>query len=63
MEVNPGEIIHMDENGAVKFPKDKLDKVLELSEYLQQLESKRQKRMRETSDVEELIRIMQGIYD
>ena len=28
MDVAPGEIIHMDENGAVKFPADKLDDVL-----------------------------------
>lgn len=29
MDVAPGEIIHMDENGAVKFPADKLASVLE----------------------------------
>jgi regulator of RNase E activity RraA len=28
MDVTPGEIIHMDENGAVKFPADKLEAVL-----------------------------------
>jgi 4-hydroxy-4-methyl-2-oxoglutarate aldolase len=28
MDVSPGEIIHMDENGAVKFPADKLEAVL-----------------------------------
>jgi regulator of RNase E activity RraA len=28
MDVVPGEIIHMDENGAVKFPADKLEAVL-----------------------------------
>ncbi|MAG13520.1 MAG: transferase [Spirochaetales bacterium] len=28
MDVSPGEIIHMDENGAVKFPSDKLEPVL-----------------------------------
>ena len=27
MDVNPGEIIHMDEHGAVKFPADKLKDV------------------------------------
>lgn len=31
MDVAPGEIIHMDENGAVKFPSDKADLVLENS--------------------------------
>jgi len=28
MDVSPGEIIHMDENGAVKFPAAKLEAVL-----------------------------------
>jgi len=28
MDVAPGEIIHMDENGAVKFPADQLEAVL-----------------------------------
>lgn len=29
MAVAPGEMIHMDENGAVKFPADKLDEIIE----------------------------------
>ena len=28
MDVSPGEIIHMDENGACKFPSDKIEQVL-----------------------------------
>ena len=28
MDVCPGEIIHMDENGAVKFPADRLEEVV-----------------------------------
>lgn len=28
MDVSPGEIIHMDENGACKFPADKMQAVL-----------------------------------
>ena len=28
MDVAPGEIIHMDENGVCKFPADKLEAVL-----------------------------------
>ena len=35
MDVAPGEIIHMDENGAVKFPADKLSAVLENVRALQ----------------------------
>ena len=63
MQVSPGEIIHMDENGAVKFPASAIDQVIEKAEYLQKFEENRQRRMRETGDVEELIKIMSGFYD
>jgi regulator of RNase E activity RraA len=29
MDVSPGELIHMDENGACKFPADKLEAVVQ----------------------------------
>jgi len=41
MDVFPGEIIHMDENGACKFPADKLEKVVKNLELLQQEETAR----------------------
>ena len=63
MQVSPGEIIHMDENGAVKFPASVIDQVIEKAEYLQEFEENRQRRMRETEDVDELIKIMSGFYD
>lgn len=63
MSVMPGDLIHMDENGAVKFPADKLDQVLELAERLQNMEAKRQTMMRGAGDVEKIIQIMKGIYD
>lgn len=63
MSVMPGDLIHMDENGAVKFPADKLDQVLELAERLQNMEAKRQAMMRGAGDVEKIIEIMEGIYD
>mgnify|MGYP006070362977 FL=1 len=63
MSVMPGDLIHMDENGAVKFPADKLDQVLERAERLQKIEEKRQALMRDSHDAEEIIRIMSGIYD
>jgi 4-hydroxy-4-methyl-2-oxoglutarate aldolase len=28
MDVAPGELIHMDENGAVKFPPNKIEQIL-----------------------------------
>jgi len=38
MDVAPGEIIHMDENGACKFPANKLEQVVEKLKLLQQME-------------------------
>ncbi|MDL2220264.1 RraA family protein [Eubacteriales bacterium OttesenSCG-928-N14] len=63
MSVSPGEIIHMDENGAVKFPAEYIEEVYQRCEVLSELESKRQQMMRETDDVEKIIEIMSGFYD
>lgn len=63
MDVAPGEIIHLDENGAVKFPADRLDDVLERAKKLQQIEAKRQSLMRRTANAAELAGIMKGQYD
>ena len=61
MDVCPGEVIHMDENGAVKFPKENLPQVLELAEKLIAGEVEKQRRVEEaTGDVEKIIRIMKG---
>ena len=60
MDVAPGEIIHMDENGAVKFPADRLEDVARLAERLQQKETDLQARMRKASTAEEVFKIMTG---
>jgi len=60
MDVMPGEIIHMDENGAVKFPADKLDIVLELAYKLNELETTRMKAVSECNDVERVISLTMG---
>ena len=44
MDVAPGEIIHMDENGACKFPANKLEAVVENATALQKEEEERIKR-------------------
>jgi len=49
MDVAPGEIIHMDENGAVKFPANKLEAVLTNVRKLQIEENDRQSRLRKVS--------------
>ncbi|MDR1519748.1 MAG: RraA family protein [Planctomycetota bacterium] len=63
MDVMPGDIVHMDENGAVKFPAARLDEVIAQAGRLRKIEEKRQKMLRETADATELAKIMQGIYD
>ena len=63
MDVMPGEIVHMDENGACKFPSDKLDDVLNLAERLRVLEAKRMDLMSKTDSVDEIMKILGGAYD
>ena len=60
MDVAPGEIIHMDENGAVKFPADKLEDVARLAAQLQQKETDMQARMRKATTADEVFKIMSG---
>jgi regulator of RNase E activity RraA len=55
MDVAPGEIIHMDENGAVKFPSDKLEKIVELAERLQRHETNIQANIRACTTAEDII--------
>jgi 4-hydroxy-4-methyl-2-oxoglutarate aldolase len=63
MDVAPGEIIHMDENGAVKFPREYLPQVVEMAGRLQLIEKERQAKMRGTSSAEQLTRILAGFED
>ena len=61
MDIAPGEIIHMDENGAVKFPREVLPKVLEYVKVLFAKETEMQKKLAfAAGDVEKIIRIMKG---
>ncbi len=60
MDVAPGEIIHMDENGACKFPGEKLDDVLVLSEKLMAIEVERMGKMRKSTSAREITNILGG---
>jgi 4-hydroxy-4-methyl-2-oxoglutarate aldolase len=60
MDVAPGEIIHMDENGAVKFPADKLEAVLTNVRQLQKDEAAHQAKLRQATSAAELRAIMTG---
>jgi 4-hydroxy-4-methyl-2-oxoglutarate aldolase len=60
MDVSPGEIIHMDENGAVKFPANKMEAVLTNVQALQIEENERQGRLRKVSSAAEVRAIFAG---
>jgi regulator of RNase E activity RraA len=46
MDVTPGELVHMDENGAVKFPADRLDDVLSNAKRMLEHEAAQLARLR-----------------
>lgn len=62
MEVAPGDIIHMDENGAVKFPAEYLEEVVKRCEGLAAYEQRKQALLAGTSDPVELARILADQY-
>ena len=55
MSIAPGEVIHLDENGAVKFPASCVPEVLKRSKILLEREEKSLKRMRDAQSTEEII--------
>ena len=60
MDVAAGEIVHMDENGACKFPADKMDRVLHNVKKLLADEADRIGRMQKASSAAELRAIFAG---
>ena len=60
MDVSPGEIVHMDENGACKFPADRLEDVTEQLKVLQKEEDIRIKALLKAKSAEEVKRIFGG---
>jgi regulator of RNase E activity RraA len=54
MDVHPGEIVHMDENGACKFPADKLEAVLANVKALIKEEDTRLKALRQAKTAAEV---------
>lgn len=62
MEVAPMEIIHMDKNGAVKFPRKYLKQVLKLAEKNQSYDAERQALMKKTTDPIKIAEAMKGLY-
>jgi regulator of RNase E activity RraA len=60
MDVSPGEIIHMDENGACKFPADKLEAVLTNVKALIKEEGIRLKGLRQAKSAAEVRAVFSG---
>ncbi|MDR1828267.1 MAG: RraA family protein [Methylobacteriaceae bacterium] len=60
MDVCPGEIIHMDENGAVKFPRQHLADVYERLCLLREQENKKMSSLAAAADVEGLVKAWLG---
>ncbi|MEY8339032.1 hypothetical protein AALB16_13605 [Lachnospiraceae bacterium 62-35] len=62
MEVGPMEIIHMDENGAVKFPRKYLKEVLERAKKMRDYDEAKQQAMRKLTDPAAIAEVMKGLY-
>ena len=60
MDVSPGEIIHMDENGACKFPADKIEQVLKNVRALREEEQARMAKLNTAKSAKELRMIFAG---
>ncbi len=60
MDVCPGEIIHMDENGAVKFPANQLQAVVKNARALQVEEEARMSALRQATSAAEIKAILAG---
>ncbi len=60
MDVSPGEIIHMDENGAVKFPADKLAAVVSNLRAFKEEEDRRIERLLNARSAAEVRAIFAG---
>lgn len=60
MDIAPGEIVHMDENGAVKFPADRLEDVVRSAKALLAEEDERVGQLLRAKGVKEVKAIMSG---
>lgn len=62
MDVCPGDVIHMDENGAVRFPRKYLPQVLENCLRLHQEEAEKMAKLVSTDEPDLLADYMEGNY-
>ena len=61
MDIAPGDMIHMDENGAVKFPEDRAWQVLENAEKMLEEEAVLLEKLRNAKSAED-VRKANGFY-
>jgi 4-hydroxy-4-methyl-2-oxoglutarate aldolase len=60
MDIAPGELVHMDENGACKFPADRLADVCKNIDALHKAEEERAASLRAATTIEEVKRVLRG---
>lgn len=60
MDVSPGDVVHMDENGAVKFPADQLEPVLTNVQRLRDVEAARMGALHQATSAQEVRAIFAG---
>ncbi len=63
MDVAPMEIVHMDANGAVKFPRGRLREVLECARRIREYDERRQAAIRRLAGPREIADAMKGLYN
>jgi regulator of RNase E activity RraA len=63
MDVSPGEILHIGEDGAVKFPSEYLEDVVSRVKRIEENDAKKQAALRNTTDPVKLGKIMKGIFE
>jgi len=62
MDISPGEIIHMDENGACKFPADRLGDICRNIDAFVEAEEKRASALKQARTIEEIKAAFTGKY-
>ena len=63
MDVVPMDVIHMDANGAIRFPARYLPEIARLAKEIQRADEKRQRMLRSTTSPEKLGQYMKEVYD
>ena len=60
MDLMPGDIVHMDENGACKFPLSRIDEVVDGCQKFALSEGDKQKRILDSDNALDIFRILNG---